>query len=171
MAFLRRVQRLGRYKLIRRLGVNNIIITLVMLLAKLMDILSRFKVMRAIEKGIGFFGVISLEFYCIQGVVLHYILLDRLPKGMATPLYNLIALAGTTAMATVLYLAERGFWFLVELPFRKKKKPDPAPPSVPQEDSDVSSEAASVPEDTVVSSGEPSVPEDTVVSSETPSDT
>ena len=35
MAFLRRVQRLSRYKLIRRLGVENIIITLVMLLFSL----------------------------------------------------------------------------------------------------------------------------------------
>ncbi|MBR6410758.1 MAG: acyltransferase [Clostridia bacterium] len=110
-------------------------ITLVMLLAKLMDLLSRFKVMRAVEKGIGYFGVISLEFYCIQGVVLHFILLDRLPAGLAKPLYNLIAFAGTTAMATVLYLAERGFWFLVELPFRKKKvsASQPAPQEVPAE--------------------------------------
>lgn len=35
MAFLRRVQRLSRYKLIAKLGVNNIIITLVMLLFSL----------------------------------------------------------------------------------------------------------------------------------------
>ena len=35
MAFLRRVQRLSRYKLIKKLGVNNIIITLVMLLFSL----------------------------------------------------------------------------------------------------------------------------------------
>ena len=35
MAFLRRVQRLSRYKLIRALGVNNIIITLVMILFSL----------------------------------------------------------------------------------------------------------------------------------------
>lgn len=35
MAFLRRVQRLSRFKLIKRLGVNNIIITLVMLMFSL----------------------------------------------------------------------------------------------------------------------------------------
>jgi uncharacterized ion transporter superfamily protein YfcC len=35
MAFLRRVQRLSRYKLVSKLGVNNIIITLVMLLFSL----------------------------------------------------------------------------------------------------------------------------------------
>ena len=35
MAFLRRVQRLSRYKLVNKLGVNNIIITLVMLLFSL----------------------------------------------------------------------------------------------------------------------------------------
>ena len=35
MAFLRRVQRLGRYKLIKKLGVNNIIISLVMLMFSL----------------------------------------------------------------------------------------------------------------------------------------
>ena len=35
MAFLRRVQKLSKYKLIRKLGVNNIIITLVMLLFSL----------------------------------------------------------------------------------------------------------------------------------------
>ena len=35
MAFLRRVQRLSRYKLIRRVGVDNIIISLVMIYGKL----------------------------------------------------------------------------------------------------------------------------------------
>ena len=73
MAFLRRVQRLSRYKLIAKLGVNNIIITLVMLLFSLFG-----AVFGMSEETIAFVVVfiplaISMGYDSIVGVCMCYV--------------------------------------------------------------------------------------------------
>ena len=95
-------------------------VSLVFILAKLFDIISAKTAGRGAESFFGFFGMISLEFYCIQEFLALKIL-GYIPS-VNPALKNLISFAAVTAAATAIFYAEKGFWFLIELPGKRRKK-------------------------------------------------
>ena len=97
-------------------------VSLTMLLVKLFDLLSKAKVGKPVTLFFGFFGMISLEFYCVQELLGRIIL-----PNMSTALpiaKNIVLFAAVTLAATALYYAEKYFWVVLKLPFKKKKKLD-----------------------------------------------
>ncbi len=97
-------------------------VSLTLLLAKLFELLDRFWASRFINVFFGFFGMISLEFYCVQ----EFLAEQLFPKINTQPpaLQNLIIFVAVTVAATALYYFEMGFWKLVELPFTLKNRSD-----------------------------------------------
>lgn len=95
-------------------------VSLTLLLAKFFDLICRFRVSKAVNLFFGFFGMISLEFYCVQ----EFLAQQLFPKiaTQSPALQNLIIFVAVTVAATVLYYFESGFWMLVELPFTLKKR-------------------------------------------------
>ena len=102
--------------------VPNILLSIsgVFILAGILDLLSRVRVGRWFEKALGLLGLISLELYAAQRITKIKWAAD-LPWGSNAVLKNLTAFLMTLAVAVAIYWLNRGFWALVELPFRKKK--------------------------------------------------
>ncbi len=101
-----------------------IALSLPLLLAKLLDILHG-KLVRwlgiGLNKGLSFFGMFSLELYCIQEALGYELIPWLYGKGCTPILVNLGMLAVTTAAAYVMYLLFDNLWKLIELPWKKKK--------------------------------------------------
>ena len=93
-----------------------------LLLAKLFYMLEkRFpKLGNIVNKILGFFGMISLELYCVQSWFVDIIDL-LLNDGWSKHIVNIAIILIVTATAWVAYELFNGFWELVELPFKKKK--------------------------------------------------
>ena len=102
--------------------VPNILIavSLTFIIAKLFDMLSKFRVSKVIEGFFNFYGMISLEFYCIQEF-LSIIVFKYIVGVESLFVKNIIILAAVTAAATAIYFAEKGFWKLIELPKKLKE--------------------------------------------------
>ncbi len=96
-----------------------------LLMAKLLDILHK-KPVRWIGIGLckvlGFFGMFSLELYCIQEALGYELIPWLYGKGCTPLVVNLGMLIATTAFAYIQYLLFDGFWKLVELPWKRKKR-------------------------------------------------
>lgn len=94
--------------------VPNILISvsLPLLLAKGMDLLLKGKLLRGIHhvlyRIVAFFGMMSLEFYCVQEWIGRHILAD-LVKDYGKGIANLLLLAAVTAAGLVLYFANKLF--------------------------------------------------------------
>jgi peptidoglycan/LPS O-acetylase OafA/YrhL len=99
-------------------------VSLTMLLAKFFDLISRFSPSRILFSFLGFFGMVSLEFYCVQEFLAEQIF----PQINTQPpaLQNLIIFVAVTVVATALYYFEQGFWKLAELPFTRRKQANQA---------------------------------------------
>jgi len=91
-----------------------IAVSLSFLLSDLFEAISRVRFIRGIEKFFGFFGLFSLQFYCIQEWLtdnyLHPFFRERLPNVVT----NLLVFVIVTAAALVMYLAEKGLWSAVD---------------------------------------------------------
>lgn len=83
------------------------------LLAKGLDLISSTRFGRGIAKFFGFFGLFSLEFYCVQEW-LGALLIPRLEGQVSTLLVNLLTLAAITAVSFVLYLFQKYSWKVLE---------------------------------------------------------
>ena len=97
-----------------------IAVSLTLLLARLFCVLDKkTKAGKWIVKIFGFFGMISLEFYCVQ-----YWFADMVPlfvqDGWSKHLINIVLFLLVTATSWVCYVLFRTFWELVEKPFAKK---------------------------------------------------
>lgn len=96
-------------------------VTLVFILAKVFDALSKVLIGRGVNAVFGFYGMMSLEFYCVQeyfGLIIrqNFFALNDVPM-----LLDLIVLAAVTVASLAVYFAEKGFWFVVEFPFKRTK--------------------------------------------------
>lgn len=94
-------------------------VSLVFLLAGIFDLLNRVRVGRWIRKIFELLGIISLELYAAQRITEIKWAAD-LPWGSIIILRNLTLFLITLLIAIALYWMNRGFWALVELPFKKK---------------------------------------------------
>lgn len=106
--------------------VPNILMSFsaVFILAGMLEWISHFKISKPINAFFNFFGMISLEFYCIQealGSVIKKKIADQ-----SSVIQNAAVFAGCIAAALIIYFAEKYFWKLVELPFGKKDKKETA---------------------------------------------
>ena len=137
MAFLRRVQRLSRYKLISKLGVDNIIITLVMLLFSLFG-----AVFGMSEETIAFVVVfvplaISMGYDSIVGVCMCYVaahvgfagaMLNPFTIGIAQGIAGLPLFSGLEyRLVCWLILTVLGIAFVLWYAHRVKAKPERSP--------------------------------------------
>ncbi len=137
MAFLRRVQRLSRYKLIGKLGVDNIIITLVMLLFSLFG-----AVFGMSEETIAFVVVfvplaISMGYDSIVGVCMCYVaahvgfagaMLNPFTIGIAQGIAGLPLFSGLEyRLVCWLILTVLGIAFVLWYAHRVKAKPERSP--------------------------------------------
>lgn len=102
--------------------VPNILlaVSLTCILAKLFDVISRISLGRWVRRIFDLFGIISLELYAVQRIVMIK-WVEIFPWTGVKALKNLTLLAVTTAAAVALYWLNRGFWALVKLPFAKKR--------------------------------------------------
>ena len=98
-------------------------ISLTCILAKLFDLLNRARLLRLLRRGFELFGIISLELYAVQRIVM-VSWTGIFPWTSVPALKNLTLLILTTAAATALYWLNRGFWMLLALPFKKQRKND-----------------------------------------------
>ena len=137
MAFLRRVQRLSRFKLIRKLGVNNIIITLVMLLFSLFGAIFGMS-----EETIAFVVVfiplaISMGYDSIVGVCMCYVaahvgfagaMLNPFTIGIAQGIAGLPLFSGLEyRLFCWIVLTVIGIAFVLWYAARVKAKPERSP--------------------------------------------
>lgn len=137
MAFLRSVRRLGRYKLIRKLGVDNIIITMVMLLFSLFG-----AVFGMSEETIAFVVVfiplaIQMGYDSIVGVCMCYVaahvgfagaMLNPFTIGIAQGIANLPLFSGLEyRMFCWAVLTVVGIAFVLWYAHRVKAKPERSP--------------------------------------------
>ncbi len=94
--------------------------TLTMMFAKFFEMISGVKVGKPVMIFFGFFGMISLELYCVQEF-LGGIILQRMQT--AFPISkNIVIFIAVTLAAIALYYVEKVFWSVLEFPFNKKKK-------------------------------------------------
>ena len=101
-----------------------IAVSLPLLLAKAFDFCAR-RIPRIEKAAVGFFaffGVISLEFYCVQEWFSDLMIPKLRNAGLPDALINLAIFAMVTAIAWAASKVFGYFWQLVELPFAKKKK-------------------------------------------------
>ena len=137
MAFLRRVQRLSRYKLVSKLGVNNIIITLVMLLFSLFG-----AVFGTSEETIAFVVVfiplaIQMGYDSIVGVCMCYVaahvgfagaMLNPFTVGIAQGIAGIPLFSGLEyRLFCWVVLTVIGIAFVLWYAARVKAKPDRSP--------------------------------------------
>ena len=102
--------------------VPNILlaVSLTCILAKLFDVISRVSPGRAVRRVFDLYGIISLELYAVQRIVMVK-WAEIFPWTGVTALKNLTLLAMTTAAAVALYWLNCGFWALASLPFCRKR--------------------------------------------------
>ncbi len=102
-----------------------IALSLPFLLAKLLDLLHR-GFLRWIGMGVNkilsFFGMFSLELYCIQEALGYELIPALQSKGLSPLWVNLLMFGATALGALVMYLLQNGFWKLIEEICHKLKK-------------------------------------------------
>ena len=124
LAYLTTIQGMELIVPIGNCFLPNLLIatSLSFLLAKLFDMLERRlpKTGKIVNKTLGFFGMISLELYCVQSWFVDIIEL-LLNDGWSKHIINISLFLIVTATSWVAYVVFRSFWELVEIPFKHHK--------------------------------------------------
>lgn len=102
-----------------------IAVSLPFLMAKLFDLLMKVKyvkyVQMAVIKFLSFYGLFSLELYCVQDLVAAKVF-EKLAPDCSLLFKNVVMLAAATVTGFVLYLIAKYFWKLVDFSASKIKK-------------------------------------------------
>lgn len=91
-----------------------IAVSLPFLMAKVLDLISRYAAGRGLTKVLVFFGTFSLEFYCVQEWLSGKMIPVLKEKQMSALLINLIVLVSVTAVSFAAHYLFTVFWKLVD---------------------------------------------------------
>lgn len=87
-------------------------ISLTFSLAKLSEVLNRFRIGRVIIYIFGLFGTVSLELYCIQGAIAF--LLFKFTLGMPNIIVNILNIVVVLIVSYILFFIQKTFWKCIE---------------------------------------------------------
>ncbi len=86
-------------------------VSLPFLLAGILDVLQRVKYLgKGSVKFLGFFGMFSLEFYCVQEAIGFQLMPQMYAAGRSAGVINLVMILTATAAGLLLYLCVKYFW-------------------------------------------------------------
>lgn len=97
-----------------------IAISLTFLMAKVFSVISKYKIGRQIKKVLCFYGVMSLELYCVHEFFGEKIIEQLSLCGINNFIINIIVLILLTLISWILYILEKMFWVGFEKLFRRK---------------------------------------------------